>query len=218
MLVPGPHLINGLLDLVDNHLPMALSRLALAGSILAASALGIVIGIELTLPILPLAEQSMTTHHLNVVSDMFLAAIVTIGFAVFYNAAWPHVALAAVGGMAGHGLRFIALAIGLHLEVATFLGAFAVGAVATWIARSYKLPVAIISFAGAVTMMPGIQMYRAFGGALQLARLKDTAEAAKVAGTIGNALQASLVVAALALGLVIAARTVPLLHRSRNNV
>src|SRR5262249_59046633 len=30
MLVPGPHLINGVLDLIDNHLPMSMARLGLA--------------------------------------------------------------------------------------------------------------------------------------------------------------------------------------------
>src|SRR6185295_15422643 len=50
MLVPGPHLINGLLDLIDNYLIMSLARLTLATSILMAIALGIVLGIELTLP------------------------------------------------------------------------------------------------------------------------------------------------------------------------
>ena len=49
MLVPGPHLINGLLDLIDNHLPMSLARLGLATGILLASALGVVLGVELTL-------------------------------------------------------------------------------------------------------------------------------------------------------------------------
>lgn len=37
MIVPGPHLINGLLDLIDNHVPMSLSRLWLAAGILLAS-------------------------------------------------------------------------------------------------------------------------------------------------------------------------------------
>jgi uncharacterized membrane protein YjjP (DUF1212 family) len=50
MLVPGPHLINGLFDLIDNYLPMSLFRLWLATGILSASALGIVLGVELTVP------------------------------------------------------------------------------------------------------------------------------------------------------------------------
>jgi uncharacterized membrane protein YjjB (DUF3815 family) len=72
----------------------------------------------------------------------------------------------------------------------------------------YKVPFAVIAFAGAVTMMPGMQMYRALGGSLQIAHLKNEAGLPIVAGTIGNALQSSLVVGALALGLILAARVV----------
>jgi uncharacterized membrane protein YjjP (DUF1212 family) len=211
MIVPGPHLINGLFDLVDNYVPMSLARLGLATSILAACGLGIVIGMELTLPALPLVDQVVSSDHLNLFSDIILAGIVTIGFAVFYNTAWPQVGLTAVGGMIGHGLRYLALEAGCRLEGATFLGALVVGIVSARIARSNKVPVAVISFAGAVTMMPGVQIYRAFGGSLQLARLQNAAEPTTVAGTLGYASQACLVVAALALGLVVAARIATML-------
>jgi len=49
MLIPGPHLLNGLFDLIDNYVPMSLARLGLATAIIIASALGIALGIELTL-------------------------------------------------------------------------------------------------------------------------------------------------------------------------
>jgi uncharacterized membrane protein YjjP (DUF1212 family) len=207
MLVPGPHLINGVLDLIDNYLPMNMARLGLAAGILA-SALGIVLGIELTLPGPLLPEQGTGADHLNLFSDMVLAGIVTCGFAVFYNTAWRPVGLAVLGGMAGHGLRFLALEAGFRLEAATFLGGLAVGVVSAWITRSGKLPVAVIAFAGAVTMMPGLNMYRALAGTLQLARLMNEAEPAAVAGTLGNAIQACLVVSGLAAGLVLGTRTV----------
>src|SRR5262249_22737922 len=115
MLVPGPHLINGLLDLIDNYLPMRLSRFRLAGGILLASALGVVLGVELTLPSAYFAEQSAGADHLNLVSDVVLAGLVTCGFAVFYNTAWRQLWMAAVGGMAAHGLRFLALEAGCRL-------------------------------------------------------------------------------------------------------
>jgi uncharacterized membrane protein YjjB (DUF3815 family) len=139
---------------------------------------------------------------------MLLAGVVTCGFAIFYNAAWTHVGMAALGGMAGHGLRYLAIEAGCRLEVATFLGGLAVGIVSAVIARMYKVPFAVIAFAGAVTMMPGMQMYRTLGGSLQLAHLKNEAGLPIVASTIGNALQSSLVVGALALGLIVAARLV----------
>jgi uncharacterized membrane protein YjjB (DUF3815 family) len=208
MLVPGPHLINVVLDLIDNHLPMSMARLGLAAGILLASALGIVLGAELTLPGPLLPDQGPSADHINLVSDMLLAAIVTCGFAVFYNTAWRQVGMAAVGGMVGHGLRFLALEAGCRLEVATFLGGLAVGVVSGWMARSGKTRFAVIAFAGAVTMMPGVQMYRALGGGLQLARLTNGIDPAAMAETLGNASQASLVVSGLALGLVFGARTV----------
>src|SRR5262245_31665460 len=150
MLVPGPHLINGLLDLIDNHVPMSLARLGLAAGILLAGGLGVVLGAELTLPDPP-TQQSARSAPLNIFLDMALAGVVTCGFAVFYNTPWGQVWMAAVGGMAGHGLRFLALKGGCGLEAATFLGGLAVGVVSAWMARAGKFPVAVVAFAGAVT-------------------------------------------------------------------
>jgi uncharacterized membrane protein YjjP (DUF1212 family) len=208
MLVPGPHLINGLLDLIDNYLPMALARLGLAAGILLASGLGIVVGVELTLPDPVSAGPAGSPDRLNLVSDMVLAGLVTCGFAVFYNTPWRLLWMAAVGGMAGHGLRFLGLEAGCRLEAATFAGGLAVGAISAWMARSSRTPVAVISFAGAVTMVPGLHLYRALSGALQLARLGGLTDTGAVAGALGNALQGGLVVGGLALGLVLGARAV----------
>jgi uncharacterized membrane protein YjjP (DUF1212 family) len=208
MLVPGPHLINGLFDLIDNHLPMSLARLWLAVSILLASALGIILGIELTLPDLASANSAPRLDRLTLTSDMVLAGVVTCGFAVFYNTARRQLWMAAVGGMVGHGLRYLVLEAGCRLEAATFFGALAVGVVSAWMARSGKAPLAAIAFAGAVTMMPGVHMYRALGGALQMARQAELTDPVVMAGTLGNALEACLVVAGLVLGLILGARAV----------
>jgi uncharacterized membrane protein YjjP (DUF1212 family) len=208
MVVPGPHLINGLLDLIDNYLPMSLARLGLATGILLAGAAGIVLGVELTLPDTISVDQAAGPDHLNLVSDVVLAGIVTCGFAVFYNTAWRQLWMAILGGMTGHGLRFLALEAGCRLEAATFLGGLAVGVIAAWMARYHKLPVAVLAFAGAVTMIPGLSLYRGLGGALHLARLAGTADAGTAAATLGNVLQGCLVVSGLALGLILGARAV----------
>jgi uncharacterized membrane protein YjjP (DUF1212 family) len=210
MIVPGPHLINGLLDLVDNYLPMCLSRLGLATGILFASAAGIVVGIEFMFEELPAAEKPAAASHLNLVLDMLLAGVVTIGFAAFYNTAWPHAAMATVGGMLGHGARYVALQSNWPLESATLIAGFVVGAASAWIAQKYKAPFAVIAFAGAVTMMPGMHIYRAIGGALQLGRLKNTADVTLIADTLGYATQATFVVIALAIGLIVANRAAAL--------
>jgi uncharacterized membrane protein YjjP (DUF1212 family) len=206
MLVPGPHLINGVLDLIDDFLPMSIARLGLAAGILLASALGIALGAELTLPGPLGLEQSASADRLTLIADMALAGIVTCGFAVVYNTPWVQVGLAIVGGMVGHGLRYLALGAGSSLEVATFLGCLAVGTVSARIARSGKVPVAVIAFAGAVTMMPGLHIYCAFAGARQMARLTNNADPVLTGATLGNAFEACLVVGGLVLGLVLGTR------------
>ena len=208
MVVPGPHFINGLLDLFDNYLPMSLARLGLALGILLAAAAGIVLGVELMLPGPVLIDQAAGAGRLNLVSDMILAGIVTCGFAVFYNTAWQKLWMAILLGMAGHGLRFIALEAGWRLPAATFLGGLAVGVISAWLTRYRNMPAAIIAFAGAVPMIPGLHMYRAFSGALQLARLGDKTDPGTVAETLGNAVQASLVVSGLALGFILGVQAV----------
>jgi uncharacterized membrane protein YjjB (DUF3815 family) len=208
MVVPGPHLINGLLDLIDNYVPMSLARLVLATGILLASTAGIVIGVELTLPDPISVQQAVSPDHLNLLSDVALAGIVTCGFAVFYNTVWRQLWMTILGGMTGHGLRFLALEAGWRLEAATFLGGLAVGVISAWVARSRKLPVAVITFAGAVSMIPGLSLYRALVGVLQLARTGDSMGAGTVVAILGNAVQGSLVVSGLALGLILGTRAV----------
>src|SRR5262249_50887309 len=88
MVVPGPHLINALFDLIDNHLPMCLAGVGLAGGILLSGALGVVLGIELTSPPLSLQESVASGGRINLAADMVLAGIATCGFAAFYNTAW----------------------------------------------------------------------------------------------------------------------------------
>jgi uncharacterized membrane protein YjjB (DUF3815 family) len=76
--------------------------------------------------------------------------------------------------------------------------------------------VAVIAFAGAVTMIPGLSLYRALAGALQVARFSEPADAKMAAETLGHALQGGLVASGLALGLVLGARTVAALLRARS--
>ena len=208
VLVPGPQFINGLLDVFDNYLPMSMARLVLALSIVTAAALGTIVGVELTLQEIPDAAQGSGGVRLNFLLDMLLAGLVACGFAAAYNTMWGHLAMAAVGGAVGHGVRYLALESGWNFDTATFLGSFAVGIVSAWIARLTKAPVAVIAYAGAVTMIPGLPIYRALGGVLRLARLGDTADSPLLAATLGHAFQACVVIGVLALGLVVAVRSV----------
>lgn len=206
MLVPGPHFINGLMDLLDNHVPMSLARLGLAFGILCASAMGVLLGVELTVKDPIPTTTSIPIEPLNLPSDMALAAIVACGFAVFYNTAWGNLWMAAVAGMIGHGLRFVCIESGTPIETATFIGALAVGVVSACMAHTGKTSASVIGFAGAVIMMPGLAMYRTIGGVMILARQGEATSPSTLAGTLGNFSQACLVVLGLAVGLILGVR------------
>jgi uncharacterized membrane protein YjjB (DUF3815 family) len=84
-------------------------------------------------------------------------------------------------------------------------------------ARASKAPVAVIAFAGAVTMIPGSSLYRALAGAVQLARQAEGADPGTVAVTLGHGFLGGVVVSALALGLVLGARAVLALAGERDH-
>lgn len=208
VLIPGPHLINGIMDLVDNQVPMGVARLTLATGIILASAAGVAVGVELTLSDGVQPAPAGASDRLTLLTDMALAAVVACGFAVFYNTPWRLTGMVVVCGAVGHGLRFLALGDGYRPEVATFLGGLVVGLGSAWMARGSRAPVAVIAFAGAVTMIPGSTMYRTLACARQLVRPADPARAEAVVDLLANGLRASLAVGALALGLVLGVRVV----------
>lgn len=215
ILVPGPHFLNGLLDLFDNYVPMSIARLTLSTGIVTAAALGTIVGVEAILGEFPQAAINDGSERLTLLSDMVLAGVVAAGFAAAYNTVGAHLALASAGGMVGHGLRFLALNAGWTLGAATFAGGLGVGLVAMAIARFTRTPVAAIAYAGAVTMMPGVAIYRALGGVMQFARLQIADDSAAISGPLSYAAQAGVAVGALALGLVLGTRAVQLIIGDR---
>lgn len=215
MVIPGPHLINGLLDLVDNHVPMSMARLWLAGAILLAGTVGLVVGIELALPETYFLGSGDELPRPPFLFGVVLSGIVACGFAVFYNAAWRQVGLAAVTGIAGNALRDLALFFEVRLDAATLIGGLAIGMVSAAMALYVRAPVAIIAYAGAVTMLPGTLMYQTLGGMLRLARLGHDVDAAAAGDLIARFGQMCLIVSGLAFGLILGARGVGSLLRVR---
>lgn len=211
MLVPGVHLINVMLDLLDNQVPMALARLGLAAALLFASALGVALGMALTLgDDIPISNGTIT---LPFGIAMVLAAVAAMGFASNFNTLWQQLGMAALAGIAGHGVRYLVTAAGGNTVSATFLGSFAVGMVSAWLARKDRTPAATIAFAGAVTMMPGLVMYRALGGAMKLASQGKAADPQLAAETFAHAVLAGLIVGGLTIGLALGVHLIQAIHR-----
>jgi uncharacterized membrane protein YjjP (DUF1212 family) len=214
MLVPGPHLINSVHDLLENHMQTGVCRLALGMGILIAAALGVVLGAWLTLGLATLSTAPSGAMRLTLPLDVALAGVAACGFATFYNAPWRVVWVSILCGMMGHGLRYLGLDH-LGVGISTLLACLAIGLMANVASDRLRLPFSAVAFAGAVPMMPGVFMYQSIAGALRLSAAGSAADPALAAATVALSFKAVFVVAAMAIGLLVGARLATLAHRQR---
>jgi len=216
MLVPGPHLINGLYDMLENHMQTGIARLGLASGILVAAALGVFLGGWLTLGMTTVSAVPSPDANITLLVDVLLAGVAACGFGAFYNEPWRVLWTSILCGMVGHGIRFVAMHNGVSQEIATLFACLAIGAMANVAVDRMRLPFAAVAFAGAVPMMPGVFIYQGIAGAMQIAREGAHAEAAQLAATFACFFKACFVVGAMGLGLLIGARLAGLVRRPRD--
>ena len=212
MLVPGPHLINSVYDMLDNHVQTGVCRLVLAMGILIATALGVVLGGWLTLGPATLSTSPSAAMQLTLSLDMALAGVAACGFGAFYNAPWRVLWVSILCGMVGHGLRYLSLDH-LSMEISTLLACLAIGLIANVAADRMHLPFSAVAFAGAVPMMPGVFIYQSIAGAMRLSAAGMAADPALAAATLALSSKSVFVIAAMAIGLVVGARLADLAHR-----
>jgi uncharacterized membrane protein YjjP (DUF1212 family) len=212
MLVPGPHLINGVYDVLENHVQPGVCRLGLATGVLIATALGVVLGGFLTLGPATLSTSPSEAVQLTLALDAALAGVAACGFGAFYNAPWRVLWVSILCGVVGHGLRYLCLDH-MSVEVSTLFACLAIGLIANGAADRLHLPFSSVAFAGAVPMMPGVFIYQSIAGAMRLSAAGSAADPALAAATLALSFKSVFVVGAIALGLLIGARVASLTHR-----
>lgn len=212
MLVPGPHLINGLHDMLDNHMASGICRLGLAMGILTAAALGGVLGGWLTLGPATLSTSPSQAVQLTLPLDALLAGVAACGFGAFYNAPWRVLWVSILCGMVGHGLRYLCLD-SLGVGISTLFACLAIGLIAGVAADRMRLPFAALAFAGAVPMMPGVFLYQSIAGAMRLSAGGAAADPALAAATLALSFSSVFVVGAMVIGLLVGARLASLISR-----
>jgi uncharacterized membrane protein YjjP (DUF1212 family) len=205
MLVPGPHLINGIEDVLENEIQAGICRLFLAAAILIAAALGVVAGLWITIG--TIAEPAAGSRVAAVaLADVVLAGVASGGFAAFQNSPWRVVWVSIVCGAIGYAIRAIGLAFGLGLAPASLAACGAIGIAAGVSSSRLRLPFAPAAFAGAAPLMPGMLIYRSIAGAVRMAKAGSSADPALAVAMLSPLVEAAFVVGAMVSGLVIGAR------------
>ncbi|RLM28176.1 hypothetical protein BIY29_00530 [Brenneria alni] len=131
--------------------------------------------------------------------DMALAAVPALGFAMVFNVPVKALRYCAALGALGHGVRFIAMHLGLNIEWASFLAAITIGIIGIHWSRWLLAHPKVFTVAAVIPMFPGISAYTAMISLVKISHLGYSEELMSVMMT--NFLKASFIVGALSIGL-----------------
>jgi uncharacterized membrane protein YjjB (DUF3815 family) len=212
ILVPGPHVLNGMMDLSVARISLGASRLFYAGLVVLAISAGLLLGLGLLGVSLPVDEPG---RAVPLWLDILAAGVAVAAFSIFFSMplrmlGWP-VAI----GMIAHALRWWTLSRGGGATIGAFVACLVAGLVLTPVAHRYHMPFAAIGFAAVVSLMPGVFLFRMSSGLLQLVNSANTT-LPLLSATVADGMIAFTIILAMSFGLIVPKIVLDRLHLSRS--
>ena len=201
VLVPGPHFLNGMIDLTRARIALGAARILYAGLITVIICTGLLLGLALGGVSLPASGPS---HFVPLGYDVIAAGIAVAAYGTFFSMPWRMLPIPIVIGMLAHASRWGAISVaGASAETGALVACLVVGVIITPIADRLQLPFAGLAFASVVSLIPGVFLFRMAGGMVDLVTLGPQAPQELLVQVVADAATAVLIILAMSFGLII---------------
>ncbi|MCI6839486.1 MAG: threonine/serine exporter family protein [Prevotella sp.] len=204
-IVPGVPLINFVSDMLDSHFEMGLNRALNTLLMVAAMSFGIAVAIKVCGIDNFVKDLSMTPHN-SYLSYATAAAISAMGFSMIFNIPKRLLPVVAVGGIIAVCTRnFVNLGpsnnnVGLDqgLIIGSLVGSSLISIICIKAVHVFHTPHHILSIPSVIPMVPGVLMYRALFGLIEMQGIVG-----ELTEAFSNGVKASLTILCIAIGVAI---------------
>ena len=201
ILVPGPHILNGAIDLARARMALGVARLTYSGVIVLAISMGLLAGLAAGGATLP-ADTSSVPVSLG--ADVIAAGCAAAGYATFFSIPLRLLPLPMVVGMLGHAARWALVSLaGAGSATGALVACILVGTIGTPVADRLRLPFGALGFSAVVSMMPGFLLFRVASGLVELVSIGKDASADLLPNIVANGTTSFLIILAMTFGLIL---------------
>ncbi|TYL97729.1 threonine/serine exporter family protein [Bradyrhizobium rifense] len=200
VLVPGPHILNGAIDLARTRIALGITRLAYAGVIVLLICAGGLFGFTAAGGTLAMARPA---PPVPLIVDVIAAGSAVASFGTFFSMPWRLLPFPIAVGMLAHAARWTAISAGVGAPIGALVACLLASALTAPVVDRLHLPFAAVAFSAVVSLMPGFFLFNAATGLVELLSIGPGAPVALLTSIAVSGTTALSIIMAMAFGLIL---------------